>query len=90
MARYRLYVSAYTVTPGAITIDKNAAYPKALKEFKEDGIFPNLCTLQRIKRLNNLVDASTIVPSNGWSILVGFFSFATVFDREKVHELLIA
>jgi transposase-like protein len=32
--------SSHTATPRVITVDKNAAYPKALKELKTAGFFP--------------------------------------------------
>jgi len=39
-----------------ITVDKNAAYPKAFKELKEEGAIPKACELRQVKYLNNIVE----------------------------------
>ncbi len=44
--------------------DKNAAYPKAFKELKAEGILPSPCELRQSKYLNKLVDAATIASLN--------------------------
>ncbi len=46
----------YSSTPRVITVDKNAAYPKAFKELKAEGIMPKACELRQSKYLNNLVE----------------------------------
>jgi len=48
--------ASYTVTPRVITVDKNAAYPKALKELKTARDLPAVCELRQSKYLNNLVE----------------------------------
>jgi transposase-like protein len=45
-----------TVTPRVITVDKNAASPKAFSEMKASGSIPASCELQQSKSLNNLVE----------------------------------
>jgi transposase, IS6 family len=42
--------------PRVITVDKNAAYPKAFKELKAERIMPDACVLRQSKYLNNLVE----------------------------------
>jgi transposase, IS6 family len=37
----------HTSTPRVITVDKNAAYPKAFKELKAEGIMPDSCELRQ-------------------------------------------
>ena len=54
-------------TPRVITVDINAAYPKAFKELKAEGTMSDPCELRQSKYLNNLVDAAIIASSNGWS-----------------------
>ena len=46
----------HTNTPRVITVDKNAAFPKAFKELKAEGILPDACELRQSKYLNNLVE----------------------------------
>jgi len=46
----------HTSTPRVITVDKNAAYPKAFKELKAERLMPDACELRQSKYLNNLVE----------------------------------
>src|SRR5579864_4076775 len=48
--------AAHTVAPRVITVDKNAAYPKALQELKAEDAMPACCELRQVKYLNNLVE----------------------------------
>ena len=48
--------AAHTVVPRVITLDKNAASPKALNELKAAGRLPESCELRQVKYLNNLVE----------------------------------
>jgi transposase-like protein len=63
------------VTPRVITVDKNAAYPKALKELKAAGDFAASCELRQSKYLNNLVKPG-----------LGFFSFETAWNTLQGYE----
>jgi transposase, IS6 family len=48
--------TSQTVTPRVITVDKNAAYPKAFRELKAEGTMPDSCELRQSKYLNKLVE----------------------------------
>ena len=48
--------ASHTRTPRVITVDKNAAYPKAYKELKAERLMPDACELRQSKYLNNLVE----------------------------------
>jgi transposase, IS6 family len=41
--------ASHTTTPRVITVDKNAAYPKALTDLKRVGTIPHLCELRQSK-----------------------------------------
>src|SRR5207248_1077910 len=45
--------ASHTTTPRVITVDKNAAYPKAFKELKSEELMPDACELRQSKYLNN-------------------------------------
>lgn len=45
-----------TSTPRVITVDKNPAYPKALKELKSAKKLPEIVKLRQLNYLNNLVE----------------------------------
>ncbi len=46
----------HTVNPRTITVDKNAAYPKATVEMKQDGDLWRRSRLRQCKYLNNIVE----------------------------------
>jgi IS6 family transposase len=48
--------ASHTVTPRVITVDKDAAYPKAVKELKAAGDLATSCELRKSKYLNNLIE----------------------------------
>jgi len=47
---------SHTVNPRTITVDKNAAYPKAAAEMKADGELWRFSRLRQCKYLNNIVE----------------------------------
>lgn len=60
----------HTSTPRVITVDKNAAYPKAFKEMKAEKVLPDACELRQSKYLNNLIEQDHRFIQhlvNGWS-----------------------
>jgi len=67
----------HTSTPRVMTVDKNAAYPKACRELKEEGIMPDSCELQQSKYLNNLVEQDHRFIKRLVKLGMGFFSFET-------------
>ncbi len=62
--------ASHTITPRVITVDKNAAYPKALRELKQEEIIPEGCQLRQSKYLNNLVEQDHLCWLFGTSVLV--------------------
>jgi len=46
----------HAVNPRTITVDKNAAYPKATAEMKQDGELWRRSRLRQVKYLNNIVE----------------------------------
>ena len=48
--------AAHTVDPPVVTVDKNAAYPPAVKELKEEEAMPEGCELRQSKYLNNMIE----------------------------------
>jgi len=55
--------ASHTSEPRVMTVDKNAAYPKAFKELKEEGIIPDNCELRQVKYLNNIVEQDHVRPN---------------------------
>ena len=53
--RFFLSVS-HTIVPRVITVDNNAAYPKALTQLQAEDADPIPCELRQVKYLNNLIE----------------------------------
>lgn len=46
---HKTLASSHTISPRVITVDKHAAYPKALKELKAASAVPASCELRQSK-----------------------------------------
>lgn len=69
--------SVHTTTSRVISVDKNAAYPKAFKELKAMGLLPDACELRQVKYLNNIVEQDHRCIKRRTKPGMGFFSFET-------------
>jgi transposase, IS6 family len=74
----RALVQPHTVNPRAITVDKNAAYPKAAAEMKKDGELWRFSRLRQVKYLNNIVEQDHRNMKRLTCPGLGFGSFWTV------------
>src|SRR2546421_12304275 len=74
--------------PRVITVDKNAAYPKALKELKAEGTIPEACELRQVKYLNNLVEQDHRFIKRLVKPGVGFFSVETAGRTVQGYEVM--
>jgi transposase-like protein len=80
--------SSHTVTPRVITVDKNAAYPKALRELKATGDLAGSCELRQSKYLNNLVEQDHRFIKRLVKPGMGFFSFKTTWRTLQGYEAI--
>ncbi|MBD1998280.1 IS6 family transposase [Leptolyngbya sp. FACHB-541] len=67
----------HTQTPRVITVDKNAAYPVAMDELKEDQTLKAETELQKIKYLNNIIEQDHRNIKRITKPMMGFQSFNT-------------
>ncbi len=78
----------HTQTPRVITVDKNPAYPKAIKKLKAAKKLPEIVKLRQIKYLNNIVEQD----HRGIKRLVkpgmGFGSFNTARRTISGYEIM--
>lgn len=65
------------MTPRVITVDKNAAYPPAVTELKEDEALPQGCELRQSKYVNNVIEQDHRFIKRRVNPGQGFGSFAT-------------
>ena len=80
--------ASHTSTPRVITVDKNAAYPKAFKELKAEGIMPEPSELRQRKYLNNLVEQDHRFLKRLVKLGMGFFSFETAWRTLQGYETM--
>ncbi len=78
----------HTVPPRVITVDKNAAYPKAFKELKEEGAIPKACELRQVKYLNNIVEQDHRFIKRRVKPGLGFFSAETAWNTLQGYEVM--
>jgi transposase, IS6 family len=78
--------ASHTVTPRVITVDKNAAYPKALKEMKATGDLAVSCELRQSKYLNTLIEQDHRFMKRLVKPGLGFFSFQTACNTLQGYE----
>jgi transposase, IS6 family len=80
--------ASHTVTPRVITVDKNAAYPKALSELRAAGTVPQECELRQVKYLNNIVEQDHRFIKRLVKPGLGFFSFKSAWRTLQGYEIM--
>ncbi len=84
----KMLKAIHTSSPKVITVDKNAAYPKAIAELKAEKELPKTVKLRQKKYLNNIVEQD----HRGIKRLVkpgmGFGSFNTARRTIRGYEIM--
>jgi transposase-like protein len=78
----------HTTTPRVITVDKNAASPKAFNEWQAEGAIPDSCELRQVKYLNNIVEQDHRFIKRRVKPGLGFFSFETAWNTLQGYEIM--
>ena len=78
----------HTTTPRVITVDTNAAYPKALKELKAAGAIPEGCELRPSKYLSTIVEQDHRFIKRLVKPGLGFFSFESAWRTLQGYEIM--
>ncbi|GAC1663656.1 MAG: IS6 family transposase [Ktedonobacteraceae bacterium] len=78
----------HTTTPRVITVDKNAAYPRAISELKAEGAIAEGCELRQVKYLNNMVEQDHRFIKRRVKPGLGFFSFETAWNTLQGYEVI--
>jgi transposase-like protein len=74
--------------PRVITVDKNAAYPKAIADLKIAGILPDHVELRQVKYLNNVIEQDHRFIKRLTKPGMGFFSFETAWQTLQGFEVM--
>jgi transposase, IS6 family len=80
--------ASHTQTPRVITVDKNAAYPKAFNGLKAERLMPDACELRQSKYLNNLIEQDHRFIKRLIKLGMGFYSFETVWRTLQGYEAM--
>ena len=78
--------ASHTVSPRVITVDKNAAYPKAFQDLKAEGLLPKTEDLRQVKYLNNLIEQDHRFIKRLVKPGLGFFAFETAWRTIQGYE----
>jgi transposase, IS6 family len=84
----KMLAAPHTSIPRIITVDKNAAYPKAFKEPKAEKVMPDACELRQSKYLNNLIEQDHRPIKRLVKLGMGFFSFETAWRTLQGYETI--
>lgn len=74
---YKVLGAKHTQTPQVITVDKNAAYPVAMDELKQDKTLKVETKLRQSKYLNNIIEQDHRNIKRIVKPMMGFQSFNT-------------
>jgi transposase-like protein len=80
--------ATHTQTPRVITVDKNAAYPKAIETLKGDETLPETTKLRQKKFLNNIIEQDHRAIKRLTNAGMGFKSFNTARRTLKGFEAI--
>ncbi|MFL5629097.1 MAG: DDE-type integrase/transposase/recombinase [Ktedonobacteraceae bacterium] len=79
--------ASHIATPGVITVDKNAASPKALNEWKAAGMVAVLCELRHNKDLTQLIEQDHRFIKGLVKPAMGFFSVEPAWRAWRGYEI---
>ncbi|GHP01211.1 IS6 family transposase [Reticulibacter mediterranei] len=79
---------SHTSSPRVINVDKNAAYPRAFNELKEEGLILEVCELRQVKYLNNLIEQDHRFIKRLTKPGMGFFSDLTTWRTLQGYEIM--
>ena len=79
---------AHTETPRVINVDKNAAYPPALKKLQDEKTLPKETKLRQVKYLNNLIEQDHRFIKRRTNPGLGFGSFNTARRTIQGYEAM--
>ena len=80
--------ASHSTEPRVINVDKNAAYPPAIDELKEERILSENCELRQVKYLNNIVEQDHRFIKRLVKPGLGFGSFNTARRTLKGYEIM--
>ena len=94
LAAYRFFKKAlktiHNQQPRVINVDKNPAYPPAIKELREEGLLVKECELRQEKYLNNIIEQDHRFPKKLAKYKSCFQYFHTAWRTLRGYEIMNA
>ena len=78
----------HTEVPRVINVDKNGAYPPAIKDLKKEELMPKKTKLRQVKYLNNLIEQDHRFIKRRVNPGLGFSSFNTARRTIRGYEAM--
>jgi transposase-like protein len=75
-------------SPRVINVDKNAAYPVAIRELKTEGALAKRCQLRQCRYLNNIVEQDHRAIKRRARLAMGYGSFRTAWKTLQGIETM--
>jgi transposase, IS6 family len=82
----KVLYAQHSSIPRVINVDKNAAYPPAMKDLKEAELLPVETELRQVKYLNNLIEQDHLFIKRLTNPGLGFGSFNTARRTIRGYE----
>jgi transposase-like protein len=74
--------------PRVINVDKNASYPPALEQLKEEKVISQDCELRQVKYLNNMIEQDHRRVKRITKASLGYKSFHTAWRTIRGIEIM--
>ena len=75
----KVFANPANVQPRVINVDKNPAYPAAIKELKDEGMLRRRCRVRQCKYLNNIIEQDHRTVKRRVWLAMGYGSFRSAW-----------
>ena len=75
----KVFANPANVQPCVINVDKNPAYPAAIKELKDEGMLRRRCRVRQCKYLNNIIEQDHRTVKRRARLAMGYGSFRSAW-----------
>jgi IS6 family transposase len=80
--------SSHVSVPRVINVDRNAAYPGAINDLKQEGLLPDASEFRPVKYLNNIVEQDHRFIKRRVKPGLGFHSYPTAWRTLQGYEMM--
>ena len=85
---YKVLKGKQNQKPRVINVDKNAAYPPAFEQLKEEKAWSQECELRQVKYLNNMIEQDHRRVKRITRMSLGYKSFPTAWRTIRGIEIM--